>query len=239
MHVSVIVPAHNEELLLPRGLEAIHRAARGSSIDLEVVVVANRCTDATAAIAESAGAVVVENGARNIATVRNAGVSAAGGDVIVTIDADSRMAPNTFSEIERHLASGHSVGGGASFVPERSSAGIQATVLLTKIVTRMARVSGVMFWCGRSDFDAIGGFNEDLVLGEDVDFARRLRLHGRRTGRRFTTLRAAPVVISTRKFDRFGDWHMFAMAAQLREIRAAIKGTDTAWVDRYFFDYND
>jgi hypothetical protein len=28
------------------------------------------------------------------------------------------------------------------------------------------------------------------------------------------------------------------MAPQAREIRAVIKGTDTAWVDRYFFDFN-
>ena len=44
--------------------------------------------------------------------------------------------------------------------------------------------------------------------------------------------------MSTRKFDRFGDWHMFAMALQLREIRAAYNGRDTTWADRYFFDFN-
>ena len=78
-----------------------------------------------------------------------------------------------------------------------------------------------------------------LLVAEDLDFARRLRTHGKRTGRKFTVLRDAPIVASARKFDRYGDWHMFAMALQLREIRAAMKGTDTAWVDRYFFDFND
>ena len=78
-----------------------------------------------------------------------------------------------------------------------------------------------------------------MLLAEDLDFARRLRAHGKRTGRRFTTMRAAPIVVSCRKFDRFGDWHMFAMARQARQIRAVLKGTDSAWVDRYFFDFND
>jgi GT2 family glycosyltransferase len=96
-----------------------------------------------------------------------------------------------------------------------------------------------MFWCPRSDFEAIGGFDESLLLAEDIDFARRLRAHGKRTGRRFTVLRSAPIVASCRKFDRFGDWHMFAMVLQAREIRATLKGTDTAWVDRYFFDFNN
>jgi hypothetical protein len=37
----------------------------------------------------------------------------------------------------------------------------------------------------------------------------------------------------------FGDWHMVKMAAQLRGIRAAYRGTDPAWADEYFFDFND
>ena len=82
------------------------------------------------------------------------------------------------------------------------------------------------------------GSTSRCSLAEDLDFARRLRAHGRRTGRRFTNHAGAPVVASCRKFDRFGDWHMFAMVLQLREIRAASTGTDTAWVDRYFFDFN-
>ena len=39
-------------------------------------------------------------------------------------------------------------------------------------------------------------------------------------------------------FDRFGEWHMLPMALRAREIRAVTKGTDTEWVDRYFFDFN-
>jgi glycosyltransferase involved in cell wall biosynthesis len=98
----VVVPAHNEERLLPGGLDAI-AAARAH---VEVVVVANRCTDATIKIAARTGAKVVESDARNIAAVRNAGAAAATGDVLVTIDADSRMARNALVEVDRLLASG-------------------------------------------------------------------------------------------------------------------------------------
>jgi hypothetical protein len=107
------------------------------------------------------------------------------------------------------------------------------------LLLAVTRLSGAMFWCNRADFEAIGGFDETRLIAEDVDFARRLRAHGKRSGRRFVTLRSAPVLTSTRKFDRFGDWHMFGMAAQLGQIRAVVKGTDTAWADRYFFDFND
>lgn len=236
---SVVVPAHNEAELIGRGLDAVFRAAEAVPDPVEVVVVANRCTDATAEIAAAAGSVVVDHPARNIAAVRNAGVAASTGELIVTIDADSRMSPDALREIDRLLATGRYVGGGTLVRPERWSAGIAATYLAVAAMTTVTRLSGGMFWCRRQDFDAVGGFDEDKLVGEDLDFAHRLRSHGRRTGRRLTMLRSAPMVASCRKFDRFGDWHMFAMAKDLRSVRASFRGTDTTWVDRYFFDFND
>ena len=239
MHFSVVVPAHNEELLLPRALSAIDAAAQQVAGEVEVIVVANRCTDSTAERARAAGAIVVHDESRNISAVRNAGAAAATGDVLLTIDADCVMSPVTFGEIERLLGTGRFVGGGAKVRPERWSAGIAATYVLMEVAVFVTRLGGGLFWCRRSDYEAIHGFDESLLLAEDLDFARRLRAHGKRTGRRFMNMRAASIIASCRKFDRFGDWHMFGLALQAREIRAVIKGTDTAWVDRYFFDFND
>ena len=236
---SVVIPAHNEAALLERGLAAVAEAGRRIGGRVEVIVVANRCTDATADLARSGGATVLDSDARNISAVRNAGAAAATGDVIVTIDADSQMAPTALAEVERLLSTGRFVGGGSRVRPERSSLGIRATLLVVDVLTSLARLSGAMFWCRAEDFRAIGGFNEELLVGEDIDFARRLRTHGRRTGRRLTKLRDQPMIVSTRKFDRFGDWHMFGMALQLPSIWAAMRGKDTTWADRYFFDYND
>jgi len=239
MRFSVVVPAHNEELRLPEALRSIALAAAQVDGDVEVIVVANRCADATAELARDAGAIVIDDESRNISAVRNRGAAAAAGDVLVTIDADAVMSPFTFREIERLLGSGRFVGGGTKVLPERWSFGIRATYAVVAVTLLLTRLGGGLFWCLRSDFEAVGGFDESMLLAEDLDFARRLRAHGQRTGRRFTTMRAAPIVVSCRKFDRFGDWHMFAMARQARQIRAVLKGTDTAWVDRYFFDFND
>jgi glycosyltransferase involved in cell wall biosynthesis len=238
MQFSVVIPAHNEERLLPRALAAIDVAACRIEGDLEVIVVANRCTDATADVADGAGAIVVEDESRNIAAVRNAGAARATGEVLVTIDADSAMAPATFREIERLLGTGRFVGGGTKVVAERQSAGIRATYAMVEVFVRLTGLGGGLFWCLRSDFEAVGGFDESVIVAEDLDFARRLRAHGKRTGRRFTNMRTAPMVASCRKFDRFGDWHMFRMALQTREIRAAMTGSDPTWADRYFFDFN-
>ena len=54
---AILVPAHNEELVLARTLAAIHRA---KGPDDRILVVADNCTDATASIARAAGAEVLE-----------------------------------------------------------------------------------------------------------------------------------------------------------------------------------
>jgi glycosyltransferase involved in cell wall biosynthesis len=198
---SIIVPAHNEEALLPRGLEAIGRADARSRSASEIVVVANRCTDATQYIAGEAGAVVVVDEHRNIAATRNAGVAASTGDVIVTIDADTIMHPDALVEVDRLVDSGAYVGGGSHFVLERNSLGLTVTRLIMGGAMTVTKAGAVMFWCRRDDFDAIGGFDEELRIAEGLDFARRLRLHGSVTNRRFRNVRSAPATVCVRKWD--------------------------------------
>ncbi len=239
MTISVVVPAHDEQRLLGRGLAAIAAAGERARQPVEVIVVANRCTDRTAEIAAGAGAVVVESDARCLSAVRNAGIGAATGERIVTIDADSQMSPFALADAIRLLDGGGVVGGGTLVVPERWSAGIGASYALVAAMTAVSRLSGGMFWAERRDVEAVGGFDEGVLVGEDLDFARRLRRHGRRSGRRFVMLRTAPMVASCRKFDRFGDWHMFAMGRDLPRIARSVRGTDTEWVDEYFHDYRD
>ena len=137
--------------------------------------------------------------------------------------------------VAAHLALGDVVGGCARVEPERHSLGIDVTYALLHVAERMSGLGGGMYWCWASDFHAIGGFNEHQVMGEDLDFARRLREHGRASGRRFRRL---PVTVTTscRKFDQFGDWHTFGLVRQARDVRASLQGSDRAFADRYFYD---
>ena len=100
--------------------------------------------------------------------------------MLVTIDADSMMSPGTLAAIDRELASGSTVGGRTDIRPDRQSAGLRVTLLLFRILLLIYPISAGLFWCRREDFEAIGGFNEDLPSGEDLDFARRLKAYGKR-----------------------------------------------------------
>jgi len=95
MSIAVIIPAHNEALVIGRCLEAL-RTGTGPS-DLEIVVVCNGCNDDTAERARTAdsGIRVVETSVASKAHALNAGEAMVKGfprfyvdaDVVITADA--------------------------------------------------------------------------------------------------------------------------------------------------------
>jgi glycosyltransferase involved in cell wall biosynthesis len=178
--------------------------------------------------------VIVREDARNLAKIRNAAARAASGEILLTIDADSTMSTNMLSEVERALAGGRTVGGGVLMIPERLSLGIGLTFLiLAPYALLRYRVSGGLFWCRRKDFEAIGGFDEGMVSGEDLDFALRLKAYGKACGKPFRTLWRASIRTSCRKFDRFGEWYLLLRPSLITTI---LRGKDQVTADAYYYD---
>ncbi|MEQ1875157.1 MAG: glycosyltransferase [Bdellovibrionia bacterium] len=237
MKFSVIVPAHNEERFVGKCLNSIKSARVDASDSVEVIVVLNRCTDKTEKISKELGAVLVREDARNLSKIRNAGVAAATGEIIVTIDADSTMSPNMFLEIKKKLLTGKFIGGGVRIKPERISLGIILSLLLIMPFALFRGVSSAgLFWCFKKDFDAVGGFNEELISIEDVDFALRLKALGKRSGKRFGAIYKGYIVTSCRKFDRFGDWYLVRNPGL---VRAIFTGKDVKAADKFYYDYKN
>lgn len=237
---SVVIPAHNEENYIGKCLKAIRAAEEQAAPDtVQIIVAANRCTDRTAEIAAGFGAEVIDNQDKCIASIRNAGARAATGDILVTVDADTFIAPGTFCEIRSLLDSGKYIGGGAMPVFDRASPGIALTslyilfLMLPEIFRSKALLSGAVFWCKKADFDAVGGFDESLVSLEDLDFAKRLKKHGEASGRKYGTLKKSKIYTSARKFDQFGDWYLLK---NRKLTKAIFTGKDREAADRYYYD---
>lgn len=209
---SLIVPAYNEEALLPRLLDSVAVASAsyaGGPGEVEVVVADNRSTDATARIARERGCRVVPVEKRVIAAARNGGARAARGEILCFVDADSRIHPDTFDTIEQVMESGRYVAGATGVTLERWSLGLAATYLLmVSMVVPLRMDTGVVF-CRREDFAAIGGYDERRMFAEDVVFLWTLRRLGKPRGQRLVRATSAKAVASTRKFDQHGDWHYF------------------------------
>ena len=236
---SVIIPAHNEENYIAKCLRAVREAEQQAAPGkVQVIVVANRCTDRTAEIAAEYGAEVLENNDKCIASIRNTGAAAARGKILVTVDADTVIAPDTLCEIRSRLGSGKFIGGGAMPVFDRASPGIALTTIyiffqmLPELIRNRTMLSGAVFWCRKADFDRIGGFDASLVSLEDLDFAKRLKQYGAKQGKRFGTLRAK-ILTSARKFDEFGDWYLLK---NRKLTKAIFSGKDQAAADHYYYD---
>ncbi|RKZ09483.1 glycosyl transferase family 2 [Candidatus Fermentibacteria bacterium] len=215
LQFSLIIPARNEENYLPRLLDSVDIARmnyhRGSDA-VEVIVSDNCSTDKTAEIAESRGCVVVKEEKRIIAAVRNAGAAAATGEIICFLDADSQIHPDTFNAVDQVISGGKVVGGSTGVTLDRMTLGIALTYYLVMLpmilVTGMD--TGVVF-CRRADFIQLGGYNEQKLFAEDVDFIVRLKLLGRKRKQKLIRLTSARAVASMRKFKQHGNWHYFPL----------------------------
>jgi glycosyltransferase involved in cell wall biosynthesis len=86
--ISVIVPCLNEEKAIGSVVDKAFEGIRRTGMTGEVVVVDNGSTDASAAIAEANGAIVVREPCRGYGSAYLAGLDAARGDYVIMGDAD-------------------------------------------------------------------------------------------------------------------------------------------------------
>jgi glycosyltransferase involved in cell wall biosynthesis len=120
MHISVILPAKNEAEGLQRTLPVL----RDRFPDAEIIVVDDGSTDATAAIATEHGARVLSSPypMGNGASIKR-GARAAGGDVLVFMDADGQHDPMLIARLLDKLDDGYDMVVGARDASGQANAG--------------------------------------------------------------------------------------------------------------------
>ena len=190
--LSFIVPAYNEEFELPATLEAIRIAANNHPH--EIIVADDASTDRTAAVAREAGAKVVSINRRQIAAARNAGAHAASGEILFFVDADTRINQAHVTGAIAALEAGCSGGGSRvdieGEIPTWSRIGLK---IFCALYFGLNFAAGAFLFTSKRNFEAAGGFDESLFIGEEVYFSLALRKLGR-----FRILKE-PVVTSGRK----------------------------------------
>ena len=199
MKISVVIPAFNEEKMLPLCLASIWEAKR--ALDergwrAELVVCDNNSTDRTAAIAEEAGAIVVAEPVNQISRARNAGAAAASGDWLVFIDADSFPDRDLFAELAGAIEAGRCIGGGATVrFDESADRFARSALAVWNGISRVTRwAAGSFVFCRAPAFRELGGFSTELYASEEIEFSRRLKRLGR-----FVILHRHPLLTSGRK----------------------------------------
>lgn len=204
MRVSVVLPAFNEEKLLPAALAAVKAASSAFTVrgwEWEYVVCDNHSTDGTSAVARAAGATVVFEPVNQIGRARDAGARVATGEWLVFIDADSTPSAELFASIAARIAEGRALGGGSTVELEPGTPRYARFVCgLWNLWSRLAGwAAGSCVWVEAEAFRTVGGFGTEYYAGEEVFLSRRLKSLARRSGRRFVILADHPLRTSSRK----------------------------------------
>lgn len=182
--IAVVIPAHNEEDLLPDCLRSIRHAARDPALREPVlaIVVLDDCTDRSEEIARRAGATVLKTGTRCVGRARSAGCDFAvrqGARWMACTDADSRVPGDWLSRQLRHRAD---LVCGIVAVADWSmhSAATRLRYDLAYTSTDGHRhIHGANLGFSARLYRAAGGF-PPLCTGEDVAFveaAEKIRAH--------------------------------------------------------------
>lgn len=213
---TFLIPAYNEQALIGRALESIHRAAGAVELTAyEVIVCDNGSTDRTADLARAKGARVIHEPHRQIARARNAAAAASCGDWLIWLDADAILTQEVLAGTLSALGSGKFCGGGAQVRLEGVALGRaarQAVGAWNWLSRNFRLAAGSYFFALRDGWMATGGFNEEVYAGEELGFARALKRWGRERGLDFHVL-DHEVPSSARKVERFTVWQMARQVA--------------------------
>lgn len=204
--LSIIIPTYNEAEYLPTLLDCLHKQTWKN---FEVIIADNNSIDFTRKLAENFGAKVVKGGWPGVA--RNQGSKHTNASLILFLDADVTIDINflartliEFDQLNLDLANFRF---GFPW-PNLLAAFVYQLWNLVQPLTLKRKskwASGAGILIKRSVFEKLGGFNETLRYGEDVNLINRACAQRKRFGILSQTITPAP-----RRFNRHEFFPMLA-----------------------------
>ena len=230
--ISIVIPTFNEEKLLPFLLQSIKKQ---DGVDIEIIIADNDSTDKTRQIAASFGAKITNGGLP--AEARNNGAKIAKNDVILFLDADVILPAPDFLKKTLFEFNKNDFGiATCEFYPisEKTIDKLfhqAANFYLKKTHQLMPHIPGFCIFIRKNVHEKINGFNEDLKLAEDHDYAQRASKIAE-----FGFLKSYPILVSVRRLERDGRFNVLAKYA-LCEAHILFKGPITSDIFKYSFGY--
>jgi glycosyltransferase involved in cell wall biosynthesis len=172
--ISIIIPAYNSS----RTLEACLRSIKEQTYSpIELIVVDNHSTDGTAGIAKKYTEKVFIKGPER-STQRNFGVSQSLGEYVAIIDSDMKLSKDVIQQCVNIVLAGPEISGVT--IPEESfGVGFWAKCkqLERSFYVGLEWMEAARFF-PKQIFLKAGGYNEDLISGEDWDLSQKAAKEG-------------------------------------------------------------
>lgn len=202
--LSVIIPTLNEEEYLPILLTEI---GKQNFKDYEIIVADGNSRDKTVEIAKGFGCKIVRGGLP--AKARNEGARAASGDIFLFLDADNIYLPPGFlkkllEEFEKRKldVASFPIYPKGNFFDYLAYGAYNKFVWLTQKFSPYA-TNAVL---ARQEIHReIGGFDEEIKIGEDHVYAKRASKVGK-----FGFIKTEPVLTSARRLERDGRFKTYS-----------------------------
>lgn len=187
MKLSIVIPIYNGSATIRRCLDALVASSRRPD---QVIIVDDGSTDNSMTLAREypVQIVAMPNGPRGAAIARNCGAEHAAGDVLIFIDADVAVHPDTLALIEHYLTTHPEIAalfGSYDDEPAGQSYIARYKNLLHHYVHQNSKREASSFWTGcgamrASVFAASGGFDPAYAMIEDIELGVRLCQRGHR-----------------------------------------------------------
>jgi len=190
--LSVVMPVYNGLHFLQRSLPPL--LTTDDEALLEVLVVDDGSTDGSAEYARECGARVIPSGGRlGPAGARNVAVREARGEIVLFVDADVVVHPDTVGHVARAFPDEETVAIFGSYDDTPADPGFSSRYMNLRhhYVHQQPSEDAQTFWAGlgavrRDAFLAVGGFDGEryaIPSIEDIDLGRRMRAAGGRIRR--------------------------------------------------------
>lgn len=198
--ISIVIPTLNEEKYLPQLLNSIQDQTYK---DYEVIVADANSRDNTRRIAEEYGAKVVPGG--KIAQGRNNGAKSALGKYIFFFDADVELPENFLEKVVSEMRERELDVATCDRKPMSKYRSDKVLYDTTNVFFRIfallgkAQAAGFATFIKKVLFEEIEGYDETLVMGEDLEMSERAGRSGK-----FGVLDSVVIPFSTRRIEKEG-----------------------------------
>lgn len=165
--LSIIIPVLNEQELLPRLLDSL------APLSSELLVVDGGSSDATLQLARNAGATVLDS-CKGRGRQLRVGASAASGDLLLFLHADSMVTPAAIETIRQSLANPSFQIGLFRLLFDQDRAIYRLYSFFSRFNSVWTNFGDQGILVSRALYEKVGGFPDQSLL-EDVAFLRAVR----------------------------------------------------------------
>ncbi len=201
-YISVVIPTLNESKYIKSTLVSIkNQDYKGK---YEIIVSDSKGKDNTVKIARRYADKIVKSKDKGISLGRNKGAEIAKGKILIFIDADTILLPDTLTKIVKSFKNKNIVGATCTILPKSDMVDISLFLIFNQFIKNSIKVgkprsAGICFAIRKDIFKKLNGFDETIPTFEDFELANRLGKVGK-----MAFVEDAIVITSSRRIKKWG-----------------------------------